>query len=324
MANHNFIEALQCQNKPAEPPFWELEFHLWDKFATSAFLVGEAFIKLSPKEKETAIRQNAEIIATVAEQLHFSAITVPGGYWELAPGKSAFYWLPEEYREKQVQALLQTMDKSITLVVNTGGVMAIPESQDYVQFAINMFERPEEVKNRADQILQDAIKGIDMYRNLGIEVFLSASDIADNSGPFFPPEQFALFILPFLEKWSSYIKQSGGYSILHTDGNIDMYIDKIAATELNALQSIDPVAGMDLLKTKQHIGDTLCLCGNLDCSIVILENESVIYEKTRDLLKAMHKHKGFVLGMSNVLEYDTPKEKYMAVIAAYQDFIKSN
>ena len=35
---------------------------------------------------EKALAQNAEIMAAVSEQLDFSAVTIPPGYWESAPG----------------------------------------------------------------------------------------------------------------------------------------------------------------------------------------------------------------------------------------------
>jgi len=159
----------------------------------------------------------------------------------------------------------------------------------------------------------------DLTSSVSSSCFLSASDIADNSGPYFPPEQFRRFILPYLSEWAGHIRTSGGYSILHTDGNISMYIEEIAETPLHALQAIDPVAGMDIVETKKQAGSRLCLCGNLDCRIATDNDPSEIYDTASSLLRSMAATPGYVFGTSNVLERTTPKEHYDVIMQAYSD-----
>ena len=86
----------------------------------------------------------------------------------------------------------------------------------------------------------------------------TASDLADNSGPFFKIEQMHRFILPYLDRWASQCKAMGLYTILHTDGKLPpSYLEAIAETAVDALQAIDPVAGMDMATTKAIVGDRL-------------------------------------------------------------------
>ena len=280
-------------------------------------------MKLSIKEKLKAVELNAEVMVRVADTLGFSAITVPGDYWEIAPGKAAYFWLPERHRELQVKSLMRLAGDRIALVVNTGGVMAIPEASRYVDFATAMFDRPEEITREASWILERSKVYIKKFSDQGVEVFLTASDLADNSGPFFPPEQFERFILPFLEDWSSFIDSRGGYSILHSDGNLDIYLDAIADTKLNALQAIDPLAGMDILSSKKRVGDRLCLCGNMDCGKVITGPPEEIHEEGMKLLEALVPFKGCVFGMSNVLEEQTPKKHFDQVVSAIDEYRKT-
>ncbi|MGD1007851.1 MAG: hypothetical protein ABR980_11555 [Ignavibacteriaceae bacterium] len=82
----DFKYALECKPPHNSIPLWELEFHLWEKFSGKDFYVGEEFLKLNTAEKDLAVNRNAEIIALVSEKLHFSAITIPGSYGEIAPG----------------------------------------------------------------------------------------------------------------------------------------------------------------------------------------------------------------------------------------------
>jgi hypothetical protein len=98
------LERRQPEPRTAVP-IWELEFHLWDKFSGGHLKLGSAFEKLTPKKQDKALRTNAEILIDVSEKLNFAAITVPGGYWEVASGEPAYLWLPEKARLKQIKIL---------------------------------------------------------------------------------------------------------------------------------------------------------------------------------------------------------------------------
>ncbi len=45
--------------------FWELGFHLWDKFGCGHLVLGEEYARLTEREKEQALYSNAEIFAKV-------------------------------------------------------------------------------------------------------------------------------------------------------------------------------------------------------------------------------------------------------------------
>jgi hypothetical protein len=37
------------------------------------------------------LHENADIIASVSRALGFAAVTMPNGFWEVAPGEPAYY-----------------------------------------------------------------------------------------------------------------------------------------------------------------------------------------------------------------------------------------
>ncbi len=98
------LAALQ-KRVPENVPTWELEFHHWDQASGRHLVLGREFAALSAAEQRSALALNADIIVSVAGQLHFAAINVPGSYWEIAPGVPAYFWLPDEARLKQVELL---------------------------------------------------------------------------------------------------------------------------------------------------------------------------------------------------------------------------
>ena len=300
-------------------PIWELEFHGWNHFSDRPLIVGTAFNALSSQEKKHALHQNAEVIADVSELLNFSAVTVPGGYWEIAPGHPAYYWLPEKERLEQIRLLQKAMGDRIMLVAGNPAVLAMPGADEYMEFAYTLMERPHEIETRARELFQSGIEEASRLLDLGVGALYTASDIADNHGPYFNPEQMEQLILPFLDSWAEHVQAKGGLSILHSDGNLTPCLEMIAGTKVQALQAIDPTAGMDLRATKQLTEGRLCLCGNIECGLFITGKPDDVFDATRDALTGSKEKGGLVLGASNAIEKELKKENYLAFLDAWKE-----
>ena len=151
--------ALERRQPSGAVPIWELEFHAWDEAlawarpeATDQHIVlGEPFCALSPAEQERALHANAEVLLSVAEQFNYAALTVPGNYWEIAPGAPAYYWLPLEARWRQIEILRQTGAQDLMLIAGSGGVMAMPGAAQYVEFSYRLYDAPDEIDRQAEQ-----------------------------------------------------------------------------------------------------------------------------------------------------------------------------
>ena len=316
---HSFLNALDLRNNDKFPPIWELEFHLWDKFGQGKFIAGSSFQKLSKVQKEYAMYENAETIARVSGLLSFSAVTIPGGYWEVAPGEPAFYYMPDEYRFMQAKIIKEYIGKDVALVANTGGVMAMPEGHEFVEFSIKLMTEPESIDVLAREKFKNAVTDIDKFAEIGIDVMLTASDSADGHGLYFSPDQLERYIYPYLKEWDSYIKSKSLKSIMHSDGNINNALGKIADSGINGLQAIDNAAQLDIIVIEHEYSDRICVCGNIDCGMMLLSNPETIYETTTLLLDKIGESPAFVIGASNALQYATPVENYMAVVEAVKN-----
>ena len=80
------IAALKSRQPDSVVPIWELHFHLWDQASGKHLVVGREFESLSSLEKEKALQENAEIMVSVAEKLHFAAVTMHYRQSTLSPG----------------------------------------------------------------------------------------------------------------------------------------------------------------------------------------------------------------------------------------------
>ena len=315
-----FLNALDHRKIINSVPIWELEFHLWEKFGLGKFWLGVDFLNLSKAEKEKALFTNVDTVEKVCDLLHFAAITIPGGYWEVSPGEPAFFWLPDEYRFRQAALFKERLGDKIAMVANAGGIMGMPEGNEYVDFSIKMMIEPDEIDLIAERKFQDGIDMINRFSDLGMDVILTASDIADSHSLYFNPEQLERYIYPYLSKWAEFVKSKNLHSIMHTDGDVNNALQRIVDCKVNGLQAIDSTANMDILGILQTYSTQLCVCGNVDCGLIITGTPDQVYEATKNLLIQTKPFGSFALGASNALEFKTPQENYLAIVEAWKDF----
>ncbi len=311
-----FFDALDKRNQSGIFPLWELEFHLWGKFGKGHFCVGVDFEKLSRAQKERALEENVETMAAVCDLLSFSAVTAPGGYWEVAPGIPAWYYLPEEYRLRQIDLMKRTLGNDVAIVVNVGGVMAMPEAHEYMDFSIQLMTEPDKIDGIARAKFRNALPMIDWCSDHGVDVVLTASDIADGHGLYFSPEQLERYVFPYLSEWADYAHAKKMRAIMHTDGNINAVVNRIAESGVDGIQALDSTAHMDIVDIANRYSHALCVCGNVDCGLLQQASADEVYSAACDLARQLQTAPNFVLGASNALQVETPAENYLALVRA--------
>jgi uroporphyrinogen decarboxylase len=312
----DMVAALQRRQPPCAVPLWELEFQLWDAFSGDHLMLGQEFSSLSGAAQQRALRRNAEIILTVCRDLGFAGVSAPTPPWEQSPGVLAYYILPEAARFEQVAALRAATADDVMIVGHATGVLAATYSAD---FCAALVESPEEIDMLARQWLQRGLEAARRLRDAGAEAAFTASDLADNSGPFFKMDQMDRFVIPYLDRWARQCKAMGLYTILHTDGRLPPpWLNAIADTAVDALQAIDPTAGMDMAATKALVGNRLCLCGNVDCGLLCSGTPDQVEQSAARLLNACKAGGGFVLGASNAVQREVPADNYRAMLTAWK------
>jgi len=313
--------ALELRPPKEAVPYWELHFHCWDQASRRHFVVGTEYAQLTPAEQERAIALDAEIMASVAKEYGFSAVTIPDGYWEIGPGEPTYYWMPQEGRLKLANALFRLAGSELMVVAAAGGILGMPGSAvGYEEFCLRLYDAPEEVDEMARQRLQSGLETIKQFCDVGVGAVYTGADQADNRGPFFTPKQLHRFVLPYLREWADSVKRMDLYAIMHTDGNIMPILDDLIGCGIQALQAIDPTAGMDIRQVQALVGDRICLCGNVDPGLIFTGPAEEIYNVTRDLLLDCKAKPGFILGSSNAVFHETPIEHYLAMVQAFRDY----
>jgi len=275
---NDLLAAMDCRTPPTAVPIWELEFHAWNAVSGRHLIVGREFEALTAAEGERALHANAEILLAACEQLHHAALTVPNGYWEIAPGQPAYLWLPP--------ILAAEKPADLTLAAVTGGIIGMPGASQYVEFSYKLFDAPEEIDEMARRALAGGLETARWMRDLGVEMMVSASDLADNRGPFYNPRQMDRFVWPYLRRWAEGVRAMDAFAVLHSDGDMTELLDGLADSPLHAWQAVDPTAGMDMRAAKDRVARRLCLAGNVDCGLLLTGAPEAVFDATRDLLTA--------------------------------------
>ena len=155
----------------------------------------------------------------------------------------------------------------------------------------------------------------------GADVVMLGDDYAYNSGPMMSPRVFHDFIQPRLARVVQAIHDEGAYCVKHSDGNLWPILDMILETGVDAINPLEPVAGMDIARVKQRYGERVCLVGNIDCGDLLCSGTpDQVTDVVRQTLVAGGAGGGYILSSSNTIHSSVKPANYRAMIEAGHRF----
>ena len=109
------------------------------------------------------------------------------------------------------------------------------------------FAAEPETVHRLARIVTDYKKRIfERAAALGVDVLLTGDDYANRKAPLMSPTHFRQFCLPYLKEMIDTAHRCGKPFIKHTDGNLWPILDDLVDAGIDALDPIEPIAGMDI------------------------------------------------------------------------------
>ncbi len=155
---------------------------------------------------------------------------------------------------------------------------------------------------------------------MSADIVLTGDDYAHRTAPIMSPAHFEEFVLPYLQEMVDVAKGAGVPFIKHTDGNLWPIIDMIVDTGIDALDPLEPIAGMDIGAVKQRYGDRIALCGNVDCGELLCHGtpEDVVEAVKETLAKAAGAR--HILASSNSIHPAVNPQNYRAMVEAAKEF----
>ena len=186
---------------------------------------------------------------------------------------------------------------------------------------MSFLTEPDLVELVLDKVLESNMQVVRRAIRAGAEVIVLGDDYAANLGPLMSPKVFEHFILPRLKKMIDMIHEEGAFCIKHTDGNIYSLLDMLVKAGSDGINPFEPVAGMELKKAKQLIGDRVCLTGNIDCAH-LLPHGSVedVYAAVRQAIADAGAGGGYIVTSSNSIHSSCKPENLIAMVEACKQY----
>lgn len=89
--------------------------------------------------------------------------------------------------------------------------------------------------------------------------------------------------------------------MLHSDGNTMPIMKMFAEAKVSAYQSIDKIAGMDLARVKEEIGDKVCLIGNVDHDVLVSSNLGDVKAEVKRCMRSAAYGGGYIIGCTGAM-----------------------
>ncbi|MEA3402893.1 MAG: uroporphyrinogen decarboxylase family protein [Armatimonadota bacterium] len=300
--------ALESGRPEGLPPHFELVFKRCEALVGRKRLEAADLEGIGGPRRQRMLRDNARMWAEIYERLDWAICT---GFWslELEDQLRSF----DYFREYAGDRLM--------LSASIDGTVAIPSGSRMLDAAVRLFDHRREELDARHRRVDDAIERARIFADAGVEVVLMCADYCFNDGPWLSPDMFAEFVTPFLARQVEGFQELGLYAAKHTDGDIMPILDQLVSTGIDALHSLDPMAGVDIRQVRRLVGPDLCLMGNVNCALVHAGTPEEVGDSSLYCLEHGGVENGaYVFCTSNCIFEGVPMENYFAMLQAREDF----
>jgi len=186
---------------------------------------------------------------------------------------------------------------------------------------MDLLAEPETVEIVLDKVLACNMEIVRRAIRAGAEVIVLGDDYASNHGPMMSPAVFRHFLLPRLAKMVDMIHEEGALCVKHSDGDLYPILEMIVSAGPDGLNPIEPLAGMELKKTKQLVGDRVCLVGNIACGQLLPHGTpEQVRQAVRQAIADAAPGGGYILSSSNSIHSSCKPENLVAMVRACLEF----
>jgi uroporphyrinogen decarboxylase len=292
------IAALSKQKPEGLVPHLELEFQLSEEIFGFPALRAKHLEGVAGARRQDLLKRNADHWVKIAQRFDHSVIT-------------GLHWLEPEDQARSFEYLRETSGDTYLLSAFIDGTFSIPDGENMMDQAVYFTERVDQALEDAGRNADDAIaRGLPLIQ-AGAEVIFMCADYCFNDGPFLSPRMFRRFVTPFLKRIIDAFRAAGAFTVKHTDGDIMPILDQLVEAGPDALHSLDPMAGVDIKKVREIVGNRLCLIGNVNLAYVQQGPPEKIVESARYCLDHGGVSTGaYIYATSNCIFTGVPLENY--------------
>jgi uroporphyrinogen decarboxylase len=186
---------------------------------------------------------------------------------------------------------------------------------------LDYYDDPRLAHELAEMVIDYKIRLMRRAIREGADTVVSGDDYANQHGTVMSPQHFRQFVLPYLKRSIDAAHDEGVPFIKHTDGNIWAILDDLVQAGIDALDPIEPAAGMDIGEVKAKYGDRIAVIGNVDCSFVLNRGTvEEVEEAVKETIAKASPGGGHILASSNSIHPAVKPENYKAMVEAARKF----
>jgi uroporphyrinogen decarboxylase len=150
----------------------------------------------------------------------------------------------------------------------------------------------------------------------GIDIVYMADDYCSQLGPFFSPDAFKEFVVPYLKRFVDRVHQADKKFLLHVCGSVRPLLPHIINCGVDMLEPIQTrAAGMRPEGLKRDFGKDICFYGGMDLQ-QILNSGTVqqVKDEAKRLIDILGKDGGYIFGPGHTyIQVDAPIENILAM-----------
>ena len=221
------------------------------------------------------------------------------------PDKLKFESPREDCRYDSFLASIEESRKHYCVFAKTGGpLLRTANLRGQMQFFMDMAEDPEWTSAIAGRCADHMTEvGIESMRrgncfDTGIWIY---DDMASNIGPMVSPDMWERIFYPHLARMARRYKEAGAKKIVfHSDGNIMPVMEHLIEAGIDAIDPVEPKAGMEVNTIREKFGHRIAFVGG-GCNAIVLPrgDKHEIREEVKRVLRA-GKDGGLVIGTHSI------------------------
>ncbi len=153
------------------------------------------------------------------------------------------------------------------------------------------------------------------------DVFFMCDDTALKNTTMLNPKYHRELIIPAYKQAVQILRKAGKYVCFHSDGFTEPYFEGLIEAGFSAVESLEPMAGMNLKHLKEIYGDKLCLIGNIDVSQLLpYGTKDDVINAVKKCIRDAGEGGGYILSPCTDITNSCKLENVLAMISATKKY----
>jgi hypothetical protein len=173
----------------------------------------------------------------------------------------------DEYRKTVMGHMKGIGDDTVIVVESDVGFEFARHRAGIELFSYFMVEYPELLSDWLEALNQAEIRRAKAIADPSlVPVMLTFSDIAFKTGLMFSPEFLRKEFIPRLKRLNNTYQEAGVKCLFHSDGYLMPIMDDLVAADIDGINPMEVLAGMDIKEVRQKYGNKIFITGGIDVS----------------------------------------------------------